>query len=165
MAIIDKPQTYLFLFRHAHSGWPSPGRKDFDRNLDDVGLKEARMVGEMAESQGLVPQTIICSTAARCVETIHHFVAALSNKPDIRFDQNLYEQKSSYYLALADKITDGQSVLLAGHNPMIEETFSNLAGESRQAADWLAGGYPTAGLAIFQRAPDGKWVLEALLSP
>ena len=88
-----------------------------------------------------------------------HFIAHLSETPEIQLDKHLYDRDMSYYLEVIDAIAEGDRVLIAGHNPMIEETFKHLAGDSRDAQDWLAAGYPTAGLSVFRKA--GRWLMAA----
>ena len=44
------PETFrLYLVRHAHAAWATPGVSDFDRPLDDTGRFEARDVAEQAD--------------------------------------------------------------------------------------------------------------------
>ena len=160
-----KTETQLILLRHAHSAWPSPGQTDFDRNIDDKGRLECALIGRLADSQGYLPAKIICSAATRCKETVSHVIPHLSETPEIHLDKHLYDRGMSYYLEVIDTIAEGDRVLIAGHNPMIEETFKHLAGDSREAHDWLAAGYPTAGMSVFRKLDDGSWQLEAMLAP
>jgi phosphohistidine phosphatase len=160
-----KTETQLILLRHAHSAWPSPGQSDFDRNIDSKGRLEAAAIGRLADSQGYLPLNIICSSATRCKETVGAFITHLAETPQIHLDKHLYDGRMGYYLEIIEKIGDGDRVLIAGHNPMIEETFKHLAGDSRDAHDWLAAGYPTAGMSVFRRQDDGSWHLEAMLAP
>lgn len=123
------------------------------------------MIGKLANSQGYLPSKIICSSAIRCKETVGDFVMHLHEMPQIHLDKHLYDGGMPYYLEVIEKIAEGDRVLVAGHNPMIEETFKHLAGNSRDAHDWLAAGYPTAGMSVFHRQDDGSWHLEAMLAP
>ena len=155
----------LFLLRHAHSSWPRPGEKDFDRSLDDTGRHEARSVAEMAASADYQPTRILCSPARRCTETVSIFLNAMEHAPEVILDGALYDRDATYYLEKIEEIEDGQSVLVAGHNPMIEETFKALSDGDQSAEEWLAGGYHTAGFAVFEALKGAKWRLQGLLSP
>ena len=59
----------LYLVRHAHAGWATPGVSDFDRSLDETGRFEARDVAEQAALAGLVPNVLVSSPALRCRQT------------------------------------------------------------------------------------------------
>lgn len=154
----------LLLLRHAHSAWPRPGQKDFDRSLDDTGRREAGRLAELAAAAGLVPDLIVCSPALRCKETAAIFVDAMPVTPAIRYDLALYAETAEHYVNLASTEGHGKSLMIVGHNPMIEETLLRLAG--REAAEaFIPGGFPTAGLAVFNSAEPGAWTFETLLAP
>ena len=163
-----QPQTRfldrLLLLRHAHSAWPGPGQKDFDRRLDDAGRREAGKLAELAASAGLVPDMIICSPALRCKETAAIFVEAMPVKPAIRYDLALYAETAEHYVTVADNEGHGKSLMIVGHNPMIEETLLRMAGRETAEAH-IPGGFPTAGLAVFHRTEPGAWMFETLLAP
>ena len=164
-----KPATHLFLLRHGHSGWPRTGQKDFDRELDDRGRAECSDIARQALNYGYVPTAVVSSPAERCRQTVALFLEGQSSagreQPEVRYDRTLYDADVAPYLATADEIAAGESLLLAGHNPMIERTFEMLANGDRRAVEWLEAGYPTAGFAVFSRDHDGPWRLEALLAP
>jgi len=134
----------LHLLRHAHAAWPEAGRKDFDRRLDDHGRIEARDIAVQAQMRGLLPDIIVCSPAIRCHETSTIFMET-TGSPDIVYEETLYSEGLEAYMAQIRLFQDQRSLMLIGHNPMIEGLASMLAATG-PISEQLALGYPTAGL-------------------
>ena len=134
----------LHLLRHAHAAWPAAGRRDFDRILDERGRAEALDVARQARLAEIKPEKIISSPALRCHETTAIFIQT-AGVAAANYDERLYAEGMEAYLELIRQNRDIRSLMLVGHNPMIE----GLAGMLTSAgpiAEQLAGGYPTAGL-------------------
>lgn len=144
----DSPTPFrLFLLRHARAAWALPGQSDFDRMLDDTGYAEAERIADRIADLRLLPDRIICSTAVRCRQTVEPWKRALSEDLDISYVDDLYTGDVSVYRDIVSAQSDVASVLLVGHNPMIEELLRLVVGHD--AADQQVGqGYPPAGLAI-----------------
>ena len=147
MASLGVPAFRLYLLRHARAAWAQPGQADFDRALDDEGFAEAEVIAEEAADQGYRPGTIVSSTAMRCRQTAEPFHRTISEELAIDYVDQLYSGTVDTYAELAFAHREQSSVMIVGHNPMIEEFFHRLIG--REIADAAAPfGYPTAGLAI-----------------
>lgn len=165
MATLDIPAFRLFLLRHARAAWAQPGQTDFDRALDDEGFAEAEVIAEEAADQGYRPDLIISSTAVRCRQTAEPFHRTISEELTIDYVDSLYAGSIENYAELAFSVRPVRSVMLVGHNPMIEEFFHRLVGTAiaETAAPF---GYPTAGLAIldFDTRPTGLSYAGACLA-
>lgn len=151
------PQTAfrLALLRHARSGPAADGQKDFDRTLDDTGFAEADIIANILGESGFNPQRVLCSTAMRCRQTAEAVQRALADPVDIAYSDALFTGSVTVYRDMIAAQTDVTSLLLVGHNPMIEQLLHELATDA--APD---GGYPTAGVAIidFDSLPSGRHV-------
>ena len=134
----------LYLVRHAHAGWGAPGIGDFDRTLDEAGRFEARDVAEQAVLAGLVPEALVSSPATRCRQTT---LALLDVFRAVRptEDMLLYSGGPDAYFAQIRRHADGDSLMIVGHNPMIEAVAHHIARPSGLTSA-LCSGYPTAGL-------------------
>lgn len=147
----------LYLLRHAHAAWPSPGKRDFDRPLDERGRREARDVALQAFAAGIRPDRILSSPATRCAETTEIFLDVFGDL-SADYDGRLYAEGVDAYLDVITAHEGPASLMIVGHNPMIEELASMLITEGPQP-DELAYGYPTAGLlALDFDAADGSGV-------
>lgn len=141
----------IYLVRHAHAGWPAPGVRDFDRCLDERGLEEAARLGASMVVNGFAPDVILCSAARRCAQTLAVMLETALNIPRLNSTDTLYSGTVQTYLELIAAEADAgtPSVMIVGHNPMIEETARTLLQSSPDAFDQALGhGFPTAGLLI-----------------
>jgi phosphohistidine phosphatase len=134
----------LYLVRHAHAGWGAPGVSDFDRPLDETGRFEARDVAEQAALAGLVPEILVSSPALRCRQTTGALLDVFRSVTPTE-DMGLYSGGPDAYFEQIREHASSRSLMIVGHNPMIEACAHHLARESEIMSP-LALGYPTAGL-------------------
>lgn len=160
----------LFLLRHAKAGWALPGMRDFDRPLDRAGRAEALATGDAMRARGYLPDVTLCSNAARARETLEELAARVDTGRVFYFDR-LYSDDAAGYLDLVRRRAEG-SVLVIGHNPMMEDLAAALSGAGEAVACTALGhGFPTSGLAViafdkgFAEAAPGAGYLQAFLTP
>lgn len=161
----------LLLLRHAKAGWALPGMRDFDRPLDASGVADANATGLAMHGLGYVPDLTLCSTAARARQTLEG-IAAHTDIGRISFLDSLYSEDAAGYLQIIRKSDAVGSLLVIGHNPMLEDLASAIAVEGEDHARTnLQAGFPTCGLAVISFADSlttaaiGKGFLEAFLMP
>lgn len=163
--------TRLYLLRHAKARWAEPGSSDYDRPLELSGKADADLIAASMLLSGYVPDRVLCSGARRARETWEAAAKHL-DAGDVRYIDSLYSSDASGYLDIIRE-SDGQgSVLVVGHNPVMEDLAIALArdGEAKALAA-VAGGFPTCGLAVIrfptpirELAPEDGY-LEDFLSP
>lgn len=163
----------LYLLRHAKAAWAQPGMRDFDRPLDEQGRREAAALGAAMLAAGHAPAKVLCSTARRARETWDGVFRALGgDERDVVFDDSLYSSDATGYLAMIRNAGGSESVLVVGHNPMMEDLSLALAGGGEEEAKRsVSSGFPTCGLAVIRfpaslaEAAPGKGHLEAFVTP
>ncbi|MCE2509710.1 MAG: histidine phosphatase family protein [Alphaproteobacteria bacterium] len=143
----------LLLLRHAKSDQTGSVLDDFDRPLNARGRDAAPKMGAFLRASGLVPELVLCSAAARAVETWTLARVALAGAGA---DSIPAKQLRSLYLASPSRILDVLHrtpdavgcVLVIGHNPGIARLALRLPGADAKpkALRRLKGKYPTAGL-------------------
>jgi phosphohistidine phosphatase len=140
----------IYLLRHARAAWPQAGSRDFDRPLDADGRDEAERIGIAMAINGYVPKKVLCSTARRCVET-WDLVARHMTVADVTMTDGLYASDHHYYV---DQLRDqtARSILVIGHNPMMDDTALCLLSHAPTQDPFPETGFPTAGLAIIDLA-------------
>ena len=119
----------LGLLRHAKSDWDDTAQRDFDRGLNDRGRKGAALIGKHIADHGINWDVLIASPAERVKLTVSDALPQF----DPVFDQRLY-------LASADTILetveahgqDHESVLIAGHNPGLQDVLLELVSPSKE---------------------------------
>ncbi len=157
MTSILPPPSRIYLLRHAEAQQAAPGQRDFDRPLNDNGYAAAEIVADEAVDKGYKPDLVISSTALRCRQTAEAMRRAVTPETEFRFVDAMYNGTLEIYLSLIAGQTDQDSVMLVGHNPIIEQTLAALIGREALAGA-LPRGFPTAGLAVVDSTPSG-WVL------
>lgn len=161
----------LYLLRHARAGWAPPGMRDFDRPLDPSGTDEAASTGAVMRACGYQPDLTLCSNARRARQTLEG-VAGGVDTGRVVFLDTLYTEDAAFYLDAIREHGYQGSVLVIGHNPMMEDLAVAISGEGETGAlGTLNHGFPTAGLAVLRfegslaEAAPGKGYLEAFLTP
>ena len=126
--------------RHAKSSWGEPSLADFERPLNERGLKAAPLVGRFMRRQRLRPDLILCSPAERARQTARLVAEAAGLNAPLRYDERIYEATPARLAEVISQVEDAaDELLLVGHNPGLEGLLELLAGESRHM--------PTAALA------------------
>ncbi|HEY4191243.1 MAG TPA: histidine phosphatase family protein [Mesorhizobium sp.] len=161
----------LYLVRHAKAGWAMPGVRDFDRPLDASGIADAETLGAAMRAGRHVPDLTICSNALRARETLAG-LAANADTGRVVFTDVLYSGDANSYLATIRENGARGSLLLIGHNPMMEDLALAVSGDGDETARaTLAYGFPTCGLAAIRfegslgEARLGSGYLEVFLTP
>jgi phosphohistidine phosphatase len=142
----------LITFRHAKSGWDQPATRDFDRALNDKGKRAAAVMGRHMKSLGMEFDTVIASPAVRVVETLDAMFDGYGKRPAVGWDRRVYLASASNLLEVVQEAPDSaDTILLAGHNPGIEELVLSLttdAGEEEiRNRSEIEEKYPTASVA------------------
>ncbi|TWD57985.1 phosphohistidine phosphatase [Agrobacterium vitis] len=155
MIVVSSSLSRIYLLRHAESGWPENGQKDFDRTLSDAGYAQAEVVMDQAADRNYRPDLVLCSTAVRCRQTAEAVRRTLCAEDiPLRYIDQLYNGSLEIYLEILSATDTASSVMLIGHNPTISETLETLVGADQVAAV-IAQGYPPCGLAVLDRNMDG----------
>lgn len=111
----------LVLMRHAKSDRGDPALPDHARPLNKRGRRSARALGDWLRAEALLPDEILCSSAARTQETCARLGLPLA--PDLR--ERLYMAEPEAMLAEVQG-AHGDTVLMIGHNPGIAEFAARL---------------------------------------
>lgn len=145
----------LTLLRHAKSGWDDPVARDFDRPLNPKGQRAAAMMGRHMRGERLAFDRVVASPAARVAETLAHVAAGYGDDLAPIWDQRLYLASAATLLDVVRELPDGAgSVLLAGHNPGLEELVLLLVPDAPGLRDEVEVKFPTASLAELRFAGD-----------
>ncbi len=140
----------LTLLRHAKSSWDGAAVRDFDRPLNRRGQRAARAMGREMRMLGLHFDQVIASPAARVVETLRDVEEGYGGTLAAEFDRRVYLASAEALLDLIHAARDdGASLLLAGHNPGLENLAMLLGGDGPLKAE-IAVKYPTGTLTEVQ---------------
>lgn len=139
----------LILLRHAHAESATPGQDDALRPLSGVGREEATAAARWLREQGLVPDRVLVSPAARTRQTADAVVAELG-LPAYEEQAAIYDASPGDLMALADAHRDATRLLMVGHNPGFEQLAALM--HSGQSGDYR--GMPPGGIAVLRLPAD-----------
>ncbi|HSR43247.1 MAG TPA: histidine phosphatase family protein [Longimicrobiales bacterium] len=148
----------LYLLRHAKSSWDDSSLADHDRPLAPRGRRAAPSMGRYMQSERLVPELVLCSTAARTRATWALAAPFLGDDIPVEYDRELYGASAGTLLRVVRGLPDDvRRVLMVGHNPGWELFAAALAGDGdRGAIARMRRKFPTAALAVLE-SPAERW--------
>lgn len=123
--------TRLILMRHAKSSWGDPSLSDHDRPLNTRGRHAAEQMAHALALRGLLPDTILCSTALRARQTLKPLLDQLDGTISLSISRALYDATMDDYPlllnGLAQTAPEAKTVLVIGHNFAIQDAAVSLA--------------------------------------
>ena len=145
----------LGLLRHAKSDMDDLSLRDFDRGLNDRGRRGAAVMGGHIRAHGVAWDRLLASPAERVKRTLD---AARLQVP-VTWDEHIYLAGSDALIeALRGVEGDPAAVLVAGHNPGLQELIFDLVAPEHENALFgeVAEKYPTAAFAVLELAIE-RW--------
>jgi phosphohistidine phosphatase len=139
----------VLILRHAKAAPEQAGQDDHDRPLAPRGRRDAPRIGRLVRAQSLVPDLALTSTARRARSTAELMLEACGFRGELRIVPWLYPgdpaETIDYLRTLPAEV---RTVLVVGHNPVLEELVHVLTGTSKTM--------PTAALALVTLRA-GEW--------
>lgn len=121
----------LFIIRHGKSDQDSGAKTDFERPLNERGLKDAPNMGKHLNTHFSTPDLIISSPAKRTLTTAR-LIAHEVDYPleDIQEELSIYEAPVQNLISVINNLPDDQDVVyLVGHNPGVSMLTTYLSDE------------------------------------
>ncbi|MFA6924980.1 MAG: histidine phosphatase family protein [Bacteroidales bacterium] len=133
----------LYIVRHAKSDRDNFSVEDFERPLNERGLKDAALIAEYIAKKGISPDIVIASPAIRAMKTAQIFTHTLNYPPEkIIPEMNLYYSTIQEMEKVITDISDEyNSAMIFGHNPTLTD-FVN------KHSDAMLDYMPTTGFAV-----------------
>lgn len=150
----------LFLLRHAKAVPAVSGVEDFDRTLMLSGMQDATAMARHLLKSDYKIGLILCSAAARTVQTAELVMQQL--ECEIEYRDNLYLAPPAKIMAAVRGAPVAVAALMVvGHNPGMEEAAALLAREpvrrkERARHEALEDKFPTGAVAILD-FDVGRW--------
>lgn len=117
----------LYIVRHAKSSWESGVSKDFDRPLNNRGIRSADVMSKFVSEKGIKVEKIVSSPAKRALTTAKVFAKVMKmNESEIQLEQKIYEASLKTLLEVVHELDDSvSSIMLFGHNPGLTSLANN----------------------------------------
>ena len=116
----------VYFFRHGKADWPNWKKPDDDRPLTKEGEKEVSQVSELLARLDVQPDLILTSPLPRAAQTAQ--IAAEHLGAECREEQLLAPGFGIEELTRILRAHEGETLMLAGHEPDFSETISALTG-------------------------------------
>ena len=116
----------LLIVRHAKSSWDSPTLRDFDRPLNERGLKDAPLMAQRKLDRKIHIDAFASSTANRALATALFFAKAFHQKEKeiIRIPKLYHAMPETFSEVIAEFNNYWNTVAIFSHNPGITD-FAN----------------------------------------
>ena len=140
----------LLLLRHAKSAWDNAVMGDFDRTLNARGRLAPPLMGAYMQTNALLPDRILCSSAMRTRETLAGLLPSLSEECSVELTRDLYEVSAQEaFEVLMERGGSAGTLLNIGHNPATQELALGLLSRGDNTLiDSIENKYPTAALTV-----------------
>lgn len=135
----------LYIIRHAKSSWADFTVDDFDRSLNERGLRDAPDMALRLKEKQVQPDLLLSSPAKRAKETALFFKNVLAiNESMFQFDATIYEASLDTLTKIIKSIpATVDSCMLVGHNPGLTYLVNDIASVH-------IDNIPTCGIAAIQ---------------
>lgn len=112
-------KRHLYIVRHAKAEDGSSFFGDFSRELTTAGQIDAARMGKFLAENGLKPDLLVSSSAARAYQTAQIMAEQLGYEVEkIQTTRQLYDEGPKAYLAAVNTAPQScQHLLIFGHNP------------------------------------------------
>ncbi len=122
----------LFIIRHAKSSTNFLNNNDFERPLNEQGIKDAALMAKKLLSKGIIIDGIVTSTAIRAATTANYFATAFAiNKNNFWNEPTLYNaNKNTFYTIINNWQFTLNNIAIFFHNPGITH-FANSVTNSK----------------------------------
>jgi len=133
----------LFLIRHAKSDWNDYEFNDFERPLNQKGLRNAPLMAQRLKLLNVPVERILASPATRAIHTAQIFAEFLDYPVQkIIKVPELYQADTKTFLQTINQLPqEAETVMIFGHNPTITDMIEYLA-------DHKIDKLPTTGIAM-----------------
>lgn len=131
----------LLIVRHAKSSWDNPDLADFERPLNNRGLRDAEFMAKKIAEKNIKPDLILSSPAIRAFTTAKFFAEKLKYpEHQIITKELIYDRGPREILLLLNETDDNiDTIMLFGHNP-------DLSTLTHYLCDFEYGNLPTCGI-------------------
>ena len=121
----------LLIIRHAKSDWKtSSDTSDFERPLNERGLRDAPLMGSFLKEKQHIPDLIISSGAKRALSTAKLISKKLDYKGDVIINNEIYNASADDIKNVINTIEEKyKTVFIFGHNPGLSNLVYDLTNQ------------------------------------
>jgi phosphohistidine phosphatase len=107
--------------RHAKSSWKGISLPDHQRPLNQRGKHDAPRMGKFLQEQGILLDTILCSTAFRAKQTAEGLLKKYTFEGQIQYYDDLYNADPETIISILNQLPEKvDTAMVIGHNPGLD---------------------------------------------
>jgi phosphohistidine phosphatase len=111
----------VLLMRHAKSSWKGISLPDHQRPLNQRGKHDAPRMGKFLQEQGILLDTILCSTAFRAKQTAEGLLKKYTFEGQIQYYDDLYNADPETIISILNQLPEKvDTAMVIGHNPGLD---------------------------------------------
>tara|TARA_B100000900_G_C20464794_1_gene668822 strand:+ start:463 stop:951 length:489 start_codon:yes stop_codon:yes gene_type:complete len=120
----------LLVIRHAKSDWNSSALTDFERPLNNRGLRDAPLMGMFLKEKKYFPDFILSSGAKRALTTAEFISKNVGYTKNIYVKNNIYNASAEDIKNVLNEIEEKHNtVFILGHNPGLSNLVYEISGQ------------------------------------
>lgn len=117
----------VLLIRHAKSSWDNTVLKDFDRPLNDRGLRDAPAMAKRLFDKGITIDAFLSSNANRAITTCNIFAKTYNKEQAVITYKDLYNAAPAVFAKVIKATDDAlDNIAIFAHNPGITDFANSL---------------------------------------
>ncbi|HKK38059.1 MAG TPA: histidine phosphatase family protein [Cryomorphaceae bacterium] len=142
----------IYFNRHAKSDWSNNELNDFDRPLNERGLRDAPKMGKRLKARREDIDLFVSSPANRAISTARLMAKAYDFPPEkiVEKDRLYLPSVMDFLNSVSEMDNSLRSIILFAHNPGITDVVEYLSNES-------LGNIPTCGIAKIEFPSAETW--------
>ena len=125
---ISSKMKYLTIIRHADAPFLDINQLDYDRNLSNIGFKDADYIGKKLYNSNVIFDLMITSTAKRALNTCQ--MIAVNTKysfENIQKIKKIYSANVDDLCLIISKTSSKiKSLAVVGHNPAVKHLYEKI---------------------------------------
>ena len=111
----------VLLMRHAKSSWKGASLPDHQRPLNQRGKHDAPRMGKFLQEQGILLDTILCSTAFRARQTAEGLLKKYTFEGEVQYYDDLYNADPETIISILNRLPEKvDTAMVIGHNPGLD---------------------------------------------
>lgn len=143
---------HVWVLRHAKAVAASPDGDDHSRSLTRRGRRQAeaaqRFLSDARAGGAAVPRLVLCSSAARALQTAELVLPALGDEVMLEVERHLYTADADELIERLRRVeVEVASVMVVGHNPAFAELALLLLSKADTAGCSRLVSFPTCAVA------------------
>tara|TARA_Y100000589_G_scaffold328692_1_gene373390 strand:- start:1529 stop:2044 length:516 start_codon:yes stop_codon:yes gene_type:complete len=119
----------LYLLRHAKSNWNSFDGNDFNRDINEIGIKRTEAIGNYIHERKLDINEILLSPSLRTKRTSEIIFKYLEPIPSFKYIDELYYSSSLGIYEITKMFAQKKKVMIISHEPKLSQSIHDFSAD------------------------------------